>query len=193
MPKRAFGLLIAITMGTVDCGSSGSTLQPPSTSQAPATSASGAPTEPILGTWRMEYTCEELVRAYKQYGLADQLPVALAAFDVHKSSTDQRLGRICAGAKHFQRTHYFRPNGYLINYQGKQIVDDCHCYQLVDNHTFVLLGDPGDPDVSLLYRLDGDTLTFDVVKADQCESSKCRGQVAFAIYQYALGPWQRVN
>jgi hypothetical protein len=76
---------------------------------------------------------------------------------------------VCAGAKQYQRTHYFRPNGYLINYQGKQIADDCHCYQLLNNHTFVSLGnDPGSIDVSLHYTIVGNTLTFDVVVPDQC-------------------------
>jgi hypothetical protein len=193
MLKRSFGLLIAITISTVACGSSGSTSQPAITSPPPTTSVSNAATEAILGTWRMEYTCEKLLRAYVRYGVTDELAAGLATFGIHKSSKAQMAENICEGAKQFQRTHFFQPNGYLINYQGKQIVDDCHCYQLVDNHTFVNLGDPGDPDVSLHYAIDGDTLTFDVVVPDQCSTAKCLGGVAFAVYQYALGSWQRVS
>jgi hypothetical protein len=192
--KRSFGVLIAITIGTAACGSSSSTSPPAIAPQSPTTTVSSAPAaEPILGTWRMEYTCEALVRAYKRYGVSDQLAAGLATFGIHKSSTDRTTERICEGARQYQRTHFFRPNGYLINYQGNQIVDDCHCYQLVDNHTFVNLGtDPGDIDVSLHYMIDGNKLTFDVVTPDQC-SAKCLGGVAFAVYQYALGPWQRVG
>jgi len=199
--KLWIGALIAFMVATAACGSSGSTSSVAETSQQPTTSASTVPTGSILGTWRMKYTCEAFVRAYERYGIADQLSSgamdALATFGVQGSSADQTTSKMCEGAKQFQREHYFRPNGYLINYQGKQIVDDCHCYQLLDNHTFVSLGGPGDAvdptDVSLRYTIEGDTLTFDVVVPDQCSTVKCRSGVAFAVYQYALGPWHRVT
>jgi hypothetical protein len=200
MLKLSIGAIIAFTVTTVACVSV-STSPVASTSQQPTISASPVPTEPILGTWRMNYTCEAFVRAYRRYGIGDQLATgamdALATFGGQESARDQTAAKMCKGAKQFQRTHYFRPNGYLINYQGKQIVDDCHCYQLLDNHTFVSLGGPGDPidptDVSLRYTIEDDTLTFDVVVPDECSSVTCRSGVAFAVYQYALGPWHRVS
>jgi hypothetical protein len=201
MLKLSIAALVAFTVATAACVSSGSTSSVPSTSQLPTTSVGSVPIEPILGTWRMKYTCEAFVRAYTRYGIPDQLATgamnALAAFGGHESSGDQTAPKICEDAKQYRRTHYFRPNGYLINYQGKQIVDDCHCYQLLDDHTFVSLGGPGDAidptDVSLRYTVEDDRLTFHVVVPDPCTTMKCRSGVAFAVYQYALGPWHRVT
>jgi hypothetical protein len=198
MLKRSLGVLIACTIATVSCTSSGSTSPPAIAPQSPTTSVSKPPTERILATWRMKYTCEKFVRAYRRYGIADQLATgalgALASFGVDKSSANQAVSKVCEGAKDYQSTHYFRPNGYLIDYRGKQIEDDCHCYQLLGNHTFVSLGnDPWSKDVSLHYTILGDTLTFHVVVPDQCSTAKCRGGVAYAVYQYALGPWHYVS
>jgi hypothetical protein len=102
-------------------------------------------------------------------------------------------GNLCAGAEQFQRTHVFRQNGYLLNYQGKELVDNCRCYVLVDDHMFVSLGDPGEPDVSLRYTIYGNTLRFDVLIPDQCSTAKCRDAIAFSVGQYALGTWVRVD
>jgi hypothetical protein len=135
MLTRSSGLFIAIMIGTVGCVQPGSSSQPAGTSQAPATSASSAPTEPILGTWRMENTCEALVRAYARYRVTDQLGPALATLGVDSNTTGQPAAKMCDGAKQFQHTLNLQPNGYLIDHKGKAIQDDCHCYLLVDNHT----------------------------------------------------------
>jgi hypothetical protein len=199
MLTRTLAVLVTSALATVACVSSSQTPSPGRALQTPRASVTGSPTEPILGTWRMEYTCEAFVRAYERYGIADQLETgamgALAAFfDVHTSPTGQTIEKTCDGARAYQITHYFRPNGYLIDYVGKQITDDCHCYELLDNHTFVSLGnDPGSMDVSLHYTIVGDTLTFHVVVPDQCSIAKCRGGIAYNVFQYALGPWHRVS
>jgi hypothetical protein len=199
MSKLVLGVLIACTIATVSCRSSSSTSLRASTSPTPATSVTFGPPDSILGTWRMEYTCGAFVRAYTRYGITDQLATgamgALAQeFGIHESSTGQTTEKTCEGAKEFRATHYFRPDGYLIDYHNNQIADDCHCYQLLDSHTFVSLGnDPGNLDVSLHYTIVGDTLTFHVVVPDQCSTAKCRGEIAYNVYQYALGPWHRVS
>ena len=58
---------------------------------------------------------------------------------------------------------------YFVGAKKKEeIIDDCRCCKLIGSHTFVVLGDPGDPDMLLQYRIDGETLTFDAVMPDQC-------------------------
>jgi hypothetical protein len=196
MFRRAFGILIALTMTTVACGSSGSTTPATSPTSTSVVSVGSAPTEPILGTWRMEYTCEKFVRAFEDAGIGELATRWLVNWHFQKGPVSRLAGSAdpCDGARQgFQRTHFFRPNGYLINYQEEKIVDDCHCYLLVDSHTFVSLGDPGDPDVSLRYAIDGDELTFEVVIPDRCSTAQCRNAIAFTVGQYTLGPWQRVN
>jgi hypothetical protein len=204
MLTRTLAVLVTSALATVACVSSSQISPPTIAPQTPTTTVSSAPpTEPILGTWRMEYTCEALVRAFTRYGIPDQIGPRLATFGIHKSTTDESARSMCAGAKRFQRTHFFRPDGYLINYQGKQIVDNCHCYELIDNHTFLSLGGPSDTggpgnpmdpnNVSLRYTIEGDTLMFDVVVPDRCSIETCREGIAFAVYEYSLGPWHRVS
>ena len=65
--------------------------------------------------------------------------------------------------------------------------------KLVGKRTFVVLGDPGDPDIPLAYQIDGESLTFDALMPDRCSSATCRDQFAFAVSQYAVGTWQRVD
>jgi hypothetical protein len=193
--KRALATIVTlISCMAMSCtaGGSSTTASGESTS-APSSDASLA--EPaILGTWRSTYTCEELEEAFKKAGIDDLIPKWLYAFGLGKKGDEPtRSEHECAGSEEFQRTHFFRPNGYLMNYQGTKLVDDCHCYQLVDGDTFVSLGDPGDPDITLQYTVDGGTLTFDVVPPATCTTANCRDAIAFSVYQYALGPWQRVD
>ncbi len=192
--KRPFGVLLALTMLAAACSSGGATQPSVSSTETSSAPVSTPPLEPILATWRSEYTCEKFVRAFEKAGISELTPQWLVNFGIPEGPADRLRGitNMCEGATRFQRTHIFRPNGYLLNYQDKKLVDDCRCYMLVGDRTFVSLGDPGDPDVTLHYVIDGDILTFDVVMPDQCTTATCLDAVAFSVGQYALGPWQRV-
>ena len=189
---RSIGAILAMTLFVVSCAAGGSA-QLNGATQTAASSVSGPP-EPILGTWRMEYRCEKLVQTFTQAGLGDLAAQALVDVGFQKGPVDPAVDNagLCVGAKRFERTHVFRPNGYLTNYQNTTVADDCRCYMLIDDHTLVVLGDPGEPDIPLQYRIDRGTLTFEAVLPDQCSSERCRGGYASAIAQYALGPWHRV-
>jgi len=194
--KRSIGAVLAMAMFTVACGSGGSTPRTSGAATMPPSSVSSLAPEPILGTWRMEYTCDKFLRAFTRAGLGDLAPQAIVDFHLQDGPLQPGAGGagLCDGATEFQRTHVFHPNGYLINYQGDRVVDDCRCYMLVDDHTFVVLGDPGDADIPLQYRIDADagTLTFEAAVPDAC-SAKCQSEYAFAIGQFAVGAWHRVN
>jgi hypothetical protein len=149
------------------------------------------PSELILGTWKMQYTCSKIVQAFDQAGIGEFVPEHLVGMRIQRnglaSSSDP-----CKGAQAVERTVLFLPDGRLRRYQGDKVVDDCSCYQLVAGHTFVVPGDGKAPDIVLRYQIVGDVLTFDAVMPHQC-SAICRHQFAFAVVQYAVGPWQRVN
>ena len=152
--------------------------------------------EQILGTWRSEYTCEEFVQGFQRAGIGDLAARWLVNDGLQKGPVHQLAngGHPCRGAVRFQRTHTFLPDGYLRTYQGQTLADDCRCYDLIDSHTFVV---PGDrklaPDITLQYRIDGGTLTFDAVIPDACSSVKCRGHFAWAIGNYAVSTWHRAT
>jgi hypothetical protein len=164
--------------------------------QTPTSSISSSPPEAILGTWRSEYTCEALVQAFDRAGVGELAARSLVALGMQLGPVDKLASSpdLCAGAKDIQRTHTFEENGNLLTYQGENLVDDCRCYRLIGGHTFVVFGDLGvDPDMPLDYRIDGETLTFDAVRSDQCSSADCRDQFAFAVGQYMVGPWHHVG
>jgi hypothetical protein len=192
MLKRSLGALLALALATAACQSNGSDSGSLAASSAP--SGTQAPSEPILGTWQNEYTCENMARGFDEAGIAELVPDWLVGLGLQKGPADRLTSdNLCEGARQIERRHYFRPNGYLINYQGTKIVDDCRCYLLVDDHTFVSLGESGSPDVSLEYTIEGDVLTFSVVRPDPCSTAKCLGTFAFTVAQYAVGSWKRVS
>ncbi len=185
---------IALTILATSCASSsGSTAPAVSINQGSVPPIASTQPEPILGTWRMTFTCDAVVRAYDDAGVADAAPKTLVGLHMQGGPPGRLAASadICQGAKQVTRTIIFRSNGYLLAYQGDKQVDDCRCYVLLDDHTFVALGDA--VDVSLGYRIEGDTLTFDVVIPDQCSTTQCRDAVAYAAAAYGLGPWQRVK
>jgi hypothetical protein len=157
----------------------------------PSSEAIGRPSDLILGTWRMQYTCAKIVRTLDQAGIGDFAAKDLVGMGIQQrrsaSSSDP-----CKGAKVVERTVIFLSNGRLRRYQGDKVVDDCTCYQLAAGHRFVVPGNHKAPDIVLRYRIVGDVLTFDAVMPDRC-SATCRHQFAFALVQYAVGPWQRVH
>lgn len=161
----------------------------------PASSITASPRELIIGTWRSEYTCVKLVQAHEQAGVGEFAAESLVAFKMQPGPASRLASKtnLCAGAKDIQRTQTFQPNGQLLRYQGDRQVDGCRCYRLIGSHGFVVLGGGVDPDISLQYRIDGETLTFEAVMSETCSSARCRRQFAFAVGQYAVGQWHRVD
>lgn len=194
--KRSIGAILVVAMMTAACESGSST--PPSGGAAttPTSSIGSLAPEPILGTWRQEYTCEKFLRAFTRAGLGELGPQAIVDYHLQEGPVEAGTGSagLCDGAREFQRTHLFREGGYLTNYQGDRVVDDCRCYMVVDDHTFVALGEPDEPEIPLRYRIDADagTLTFEAAPPDPC-SARCQSEYAFAIGQFAVGVWHRVN
>ncbi len=166
--------------------------QPASTPSSIQGVAPGA----ILGTWRRDYTCQEFVREFERAGIGELAARWLVNIGLQEGPVRQLAtsANMCRGAKHFQRTHVFEPNGYLNTYQGDKLADQCRCYRLVGDHTFVAPANRGSgPDATLQYWVDGETLTFSAVIPDQCSSPRCRGHFAWALANYAVGTWHRVN
>ena len=161
----------------------------------PPTPIADAGSESILGTWRSEIRCEEFVQAFQRAGIGE-LAARWLVNDGLQPGPVHRLAKradLCQGAEHFQRTHIFQPNGYLQTYQDDRLADSCRCYRLIDGHTFVVPEPKKWPDITLQYRIEAGTLMFDPVMPDQCSSVQCRGRYAWAVGNYAIGPWLRVT
>ncbi len=193
---RALGVVVTMTMMTAACGSSGGSDQldtDPTRTSAPRISST--PPEPILETWRTEYTCETVVRALEHAGVGEFTARGLVGLGIQHGPVGRLASSAdpCAGAKKVEFKVIFHPNGYLLTYRDEKLVNDCRCYRLIDSDTFVVLGEAGAPDITLRYRIDDRTLTFDAVMPDPCTSLKCRGQFFYAVASYAVSPWQGVD
>jgi hypothetical protein len=193
---RAIGVVVTMTMMMAACGSSGGSDQlQANPTRTSAAAISSTPPEPILGTWRTAYICETVLRALELTGVGEFTAQGLIGLGIQHGPVDRLASSPdpCEGAKKVEFKVIFQPNGYLLTYRDEKLVNDCRCYQLIDSDTFVVLGDAGDPDITLRYRIDDQTLTFDAVRPDPCTSLKCRGQFFYAVASYAVSPWQRVD
>jgi hypothetical protein len=194
---RAIGLVVVTTTMTMAaCGSPGGSdpLQANPT-RTSAARISSIPPEPILETWRTDYTCETVLRALEHAGVGEFTAQGLVGLGIQHGPVGRLANSAdpCEGAKKVEFKVVFQPNGYLLTYRDEKLVNDCRCYQLIDSDTFVVLGEGGDPDITLRYRIDDGTLTFDAVMPDPCNSLNCRSQFFYAVAAYAVSPWRRVD
>jgi hypothetical protein len=189
MMKLRLGVVLVTMILATACGSGGSDQPPAGASLDVEPSITSQPPPAIEGAWRSDYTCQDFVQAYEDAGVGKFASASLVGLHMLEPSAEGSPDP-CKEAVDIQLTHVFRPNGYILDYQGTKLVGDYHGYALIGDDTFVVLGDSGDPDISLHYVIDGDTLTFDVALPDPC-SANCQDQVAYAVGQYAVGPWER--
>ena len=201
MVGRALGLgllMALVVLALSACGSGGG-------QGGGQDSAKSEIENPLVGTWRRERTCDELVRELKQAGLAEMIPewVAGAQFGGASVSAAQvrQHSNPCQGlrSRNDQHDHVFYKDGRFasLNENGDE-VDHGH-YELPDERTIVFpehWGKKG-PSITAHFRFsnDRDTVTFDLVLPDDMDecSQLCREAYAWAVSVFYPGlPWRRV-
>jgi len=159
---------------------------------------------PLVGTWRRDNECEELVHAYKEAGLADEMPgwTAGQGFATSASVSPSEIRKHsdpCQGlGASVQHDHVFYKDGRFasVNDVG-EFVDDGF-YKQPNDHTIVFPGNGSKsyPPVTAHFRFsdDGDTVRFDLVVPDMDEcSAQCRETYAWATSVFYSGlTWKRV-
>ena len=123
----------ACSAGTTASGSATPSLPSPtesasealtgSTSESPSEPA--APADPLVGRWRSERTCQELVSALDRAGLSALVPWQVGEF---VSGSPKQLAQkkdICQGAKSVVHYHFFTADGRFgsLDAQGNQVDD----------------------------------------------------------------------
>ncbi|MEA2136603.1 MAG: hypothetical protein QOC68_4513 [Solirubrobacteraceae bacterium] len=83
------------------------------------------PAAPLVGRWERVNTCEELVRALKQYGLAATAPAMLAG-NGYVPGTPEEIARRrnpCEGAVARRHSHFFRADGQFgsVDFDNNQV------------------------------------------------------------------------
>ncbi len=153
---------------------------------------------PLVGTWRRERKCEELVSRMKKAGLDELIPEWASPTEFAHVSSAQSLGPAedpCRGVKdgNLPHDHVFYENGNFasVDDQG-EFVDD-GTYEFVDERT-IEFADPPANKVHFSFSDDFDTVTFDVQIPDMDECSKdCRNETAYRLAVFYPGlPWKRV-
>jgi hypothetical protein len=133
----------------------------------------------LVGKWVAVNRCEELVAALRSAGLEAYTGRMLTGqYRDEPPEQITRDRRPCRGARSFEHSHGFEADGDFASYDesGAQ----------VDEGTYRTSGDEltvtRPPfDVTVRYRVSGDTATFDLKVPPDCETKRCRDTVALAI------------
>jgi hypothetical protein len=147
---------------------------------------STAPVSSIVGTWARVNSCERFVRAFDQARLLDLAPEWLVGAGFFKSKDQIDRAHWCQGATEVEHSHFFTEAGGFGSYDETGAQVDDGTYELIDHHTIAF------GDVTVHFRVSGDTLRFNVVVPDQCKG-KCREDTAWAISAFYPSPFERVN
>jgi hypothetical protein len=163
------------------------------TSAAPATTAA-AVGSPLVGEWRRTHRCEEVLEILKKAGFDEQVALENIAGNgflpgVSSAGDIADVKQPCKGAVPILHSHFFTADGQFGSKdQNGQQVDD-GTYKIVDDRTFVVAKEF--PDVTIHYRIAGDTIRFDPV-APSCAPS-CDEAVWSVMMAFPGKTWERVN
>ena len=86
--KRSIGAILVVAMMTAACESGSSTPTSGGAATMPTSSIGSLAPEPILGTWRQEYTCEKFLRAFTRAGLGELGPQAIVDFHLQEGPVE---------------------------------------------------------------------------------------------------------
>jgi hypothetical protein len=186
-------LALAVVLLTAAGVSSQSPSPTSDPSASPTAGQLGSDLDELVGEWRRDQACDELLNEFASLGLDEYA----AQFLVGVGIQDGPEGRVrelsdpCEGARPVARRLVFSPDGRwggFVEATGEQV--DCCEFRFVAPGLIEL---PGDPATILRFEVMGDAVTFVLQWPDPCEDDDCRSQVAWATETFTLGPWQRVG
>lgn len=107
---------------------------------------------PLVGRWERVNTCQELVRALKQYGLGATAPAMLEGNGYVPGSAEEiaRRRNPCQGAVARRHSHFFRADGQFgsVDFDNNQVDDGP--WRLANAHT-LQIGSP--PEAGGTFRI----------------------------------------
>jgi hypothetical protein len=178
--RRSIPILLAAVLATSSSASARSPSEPPADAAAAASSL--PPADPnLVGEWRRNQACDELVDSYSRSGLEDYTVEFLIAVGLQAGPPERlrALANPCEGARVVARRLTFGPDGTwdgFIEATGEQV--DCCEYPLLEPGLIELLADPGDPTTRLRVEHVDDVLRFAVQWPESCEDADCLSQMA---------------
>lgn len=148
----------------------------------------------MLGSWHRAQTCQEMVAAFEAAGLAESHREWMQR-NFFGGEPGPATGDACAGAAGpVEHEHFFTAAGEFGSHDGNGEQVDGGDFAFVDDDTLVFASHATDfryeGDVLVDYSINGDILTFEVQMPDAC-SDACADVYAWALWAFAIGPWQR--
>jgi hypothetical protein len=188
--------IFAVAVGLLavsGCGSETKTNEDTTSASRPA-AAANVTVSPLVGTWRRVNSCESFLQALEQAGLQKLAPEWLVGGGYFKNAADIDEANPCRGATEVEHSHFFTEAGGFGSHDEKGEQVDDGDYKAVDDTTLAFPSHASEfgEDITVSYRIEGDTLDFAVVVPDPC-TGRCRLAAAWAISAFYPGPFTRVN
>jgi hypothetical protein len=174
---KAAALAIAVTMA-IACASDVN--RPTTTSTTEPTRAA------LIGDWSLVRSCDAVVRAFREAGLEELIPMSLVDARYFANEDQIAPGRPCHGAEETRYVYFFEADGRWGMLDDDNVLVDDREFAVVDEHTIAF------GDVRIDHRVGADgALTFDVVTPERCDRI-CREVHAWAVAAFASGSFRRV-
>ena len=176
----------------------GPTAAAPATEPASGSSieASASPESELVGSWTREQSCKQQLAAFEAAGLADSHASQWVRDSWVDSGKPAGAKDLCTGTRPpEQHTHEFSADGQFGSLDAEGNPVDEGDYVIVDGDTVAFpshASDFGyDGDLTVGYRVKGDTATFAVTLPADC-SGPCRDAYAWALSAFFDGrEWTR--
>ena len=146
----------------------------------------GSPVASVIGDWRWVRSCEAVVAAFREAGIADLTRSWLVEARYFAREDEIRAGDLCDGAEETPYVYFFEESGRWGMLDDDDALVDDRDFSLVNEETIAF----GDVEIDYSIGADG-TLTFDVLIPDRCDGT-CLDDHAWAVATFAPGTFQRV-
>jgi hypothetical protein len=149
---------------------------------------------PLLGSWHRAQTCQEMLAAFEEAGLAgshrEWMQRHFFGGEPGPATPDA-----CAGAAGpLEHDHFFTAAGEFGSHDENGEEVDGGDFAFVDDDTVAFPSHATEfryeGDVLVDYSINGDVATFEVQMPDACADA-CADVYAWALSAFASGPWQR--
>jgi hypothetical protein len=188
--SAAIGLVVVLSLTGGACG--GDSAERDTSPAATTAEASGLAHE-IVGEWKRETTCAELVQALRSAGMDEVVDEVVAGngfipgIDVDDPEQID-VQQPCNGAVPRVHSHFFTPDGEFgsRDWNG-QDVDDGR-YRVIGDKLVI---SKEFPDVTFRFRIEGDAIMLEPLNVPRgCTTFRCAWSIAVA---YPGKKWKRVR
>jgi hypothetical protein len=185
---------LLLSLGAAGCAGGSDVEVDAATTGGTETSPNGAPTSELIGFWHRPQSCEEMLAAFEEAGLAeshrDWLQGNFFGGEPGPTGSDP-----CAGAQGpLEHDHFFTADGAFGSHDQNGEEVDGGDFQVVDDDTVSFPSHAAefgyDGDLVVDYAVSGDVATFEVALPDPCDKN-CADAYAWALSAFASGPWER--